>query len=61
MNKLAYILELIWLGLAVFCIGVGIYATINTGFQTSYMFFVLSALAIIMYFIRRRRRLNMEK
>jgi hypothetical protein len=44
MNKLAYILELIWLGLAIFCLGVGIYATVKSGIAVSYMFFILCAL-----------------
>ncbi|MGE0077730.1 MAG: hypothetical protein AB7S48_07720 [Bacteroidales bacterium] len=61
MEKLAYFLELIWLGLAIFCLSVGIYATIKSGFSVSYMFFILSVLAVAMYYMRRRRRLNTDK
>ena len=60
MGKLAYILELIWLGLAIFCAAIGIYVTIKSGISVSYMFFVLAALAVVMYYMRRRRRINME-
>lgn len=60
MNKLAYILELIWLGLSVFCLGVGFWATYKSGFAISYMFFVLAAVALLMYLFRRSRRKKME-
>ncbi len=60
MGKLAYILELIWLGLAIFCVAMGIYVTIKSGFSVSYMFFILAALAMVMYYMRRKRRTNME-
>jgi len=60
MNKLAFILELIWLALSLFCLGLGIWATSNTGFSKSYMFFVLAVIALLMYFLRRSRRKRME-
>ncbi|MGD9976404.1 MAG: hypothetical protein AB7S54_00510 [Bacteroidales bacterium] len=59
MDKLAYVLELIWLVLTFFCIGMGVYVTVKLGFsKMSYTFFILGALAFAMYFIRRRRRLK---
>jgi len=58
MEKLAYILELIWLALAIFCLGVGIYVAINSGLNRySSTFLLLSLFAFGFYYIRRRRRL----
>ncbi|HOK62047.1 hypothetical protein [Tenuifilum sp.] len=59
MNKLAFILELIWLALALFCLGMGIWATYK-GLSNSYMFFVMAVVALLMYFLRRSRRKKME-
>ncbi|MBC7124124.1 MAG: hypothetical protein H5T24_00715 [Bacteroidales bacterium] len=59
MNKLAFILELIWLALALFCLGMGIWATYK-GFSNSYMFFAMALVALLMYFLRRSRRKKME-
>ncbi|HOZ14131.1 MAG TPA: hypothetical protein PLH91_05425 [Tenuifilaceae bacterium] len=62
MNKLAYILELIWFGLAIFCLVVGIYAVVNSGINRySSTFLLLSVFAFGFFYIRRRRRLNAEK
>ncbi|HQE54029.1 MAG: LPXTG cell wall anchor domain-containing protein [Tenuifilum sp.] len=60
MNKLAFILELIWLALALFCLGMGIWATYKTGFSNSYMFLVMALVALLMYFLRRSRRKRLE-
>ncbi|MEW5845754.1 MAG: hypothetical protein AB1777_05740 [Bacteroidota bacterium] len=60
MNKLAFILELIWLALSLFCLGLGIWATAKSGFSSSYMFFVLAVIALLMYFLRRSRRKRLE-
>lgn len=60
MNSLAKILEFIWLVLAFFCLGFGIYATIATGFSQSYMFFALALVAFLMYLLRRVRRKKQE-
>ena len=61
MNKLPVILEFIWLALSVFCVALGIHSTIKYGFKVGRSFFVLAALALLMFYIRRRRRLNGQK
>ena len=58
MNKLPVILEYIWAALAVFCLILGIHSTIKLGIGFSYMYFVLSVLALIMFLIRRWKRLK---
>lgn len=63
MNKLPIILEYIWLGLSVFCVALGIHAIVKVGntSQVSTTFFILAILALLMFFIRRKRRINANK
>lgn len=56
MSIIPRILEVVWLVLAVICLGFAIYATATVGFNQSYMFFILALVAVLMYFIRRHRR-----
>ncbi|MDD2279095.1 MAG: hypothetical protein PHD06_01650 [Bacteroidales bacterium] len=56
MSKLAVVLEIIWLILAFICVGFGIYITVKVGFNQSYMFFILSVVALLMYTLRRHKR-----
>ncbi|MDX9845440.1 MAG: hypothetical protein RBT74_00540 [Tenuifilaceae bacterium] len=56
MSIIPRILEVVWLILAVVCLGFAIYATVTVGIDQSYMFFVLALVAVLMYFIRRHRR-----
>lgn len=58
MNKLPVVLEFIWLVLAVCCVGLGIHATVKHGFVVGRTFFILAILALLMFYIRRRRRIN---
>lgn len=53
-------MEGIWLGLSLACIVLGVYATINQGFAKSYMFFVLSLAAVLMFLLRRYKRKQVE-
>lgn len=56
MSKLSLVLEVIWLGLSLFCIGIGVHSTLKVGFEQSYMFFILSVVAAFMYGLRRYKR-----
>ncbi|HPD94326.1 MAG: hypothetical protein H6537_02310 [Bacteroidales bacterium] len=60
MNKVTFILELIWLGLAIACLGLGIHSTLKFGFSISYMFYILAVVAFLMYLLRRYRRKKIE-
>jgi membrane protein implicated in regulation of membrane protease activity len=58
MSKIPMALEAIWLVLALLCMAIGIHSTIKIGIAQSYMFFILSAVAVLMYLLRRYRRKN---
>jgi Ca2+/Na+ antiporter len=58
MSKISIVMEMIWLVLSGFCLILGIYATVNSGFSTSYMFFVLAVVALLMFFFRRYKRIG---
>ena len=55
------LMEYVWLGVALISFGFGVHATINVGFQKSYIFLVLVILAVLMYVWRRHIRKNVEK
>ncbi|GEM_PF-824467 len=61
MKQLVFILELIWLGLAIFCIGLGAWVMVKAGLNSGYIFFVMAAVAFLMYMLRRSRRKKMQK
>ncbi len=49
------IMEYIWLVLVVVCMVLGVLSTIDKGIENSYPFFILSILAIAMFYLRRKR------
>lgn len=53
-------LEIIWLILAVICLGLGIHSTIGKGLNESYMFFILTLVALLMFALRRYRRKSLS-
>jgi len=46
--------KIIWLLLAVFTLGLALYNLIVNGFESSYMFFVMSFLSFILFFVRKK-------
>lgn len=58
MDKLSRIMEIIWIVLSAACLGIGIYSTIRVGFAASYMFYILALVALVMFWLRRYRRLR---
>lgn len=52
------VMEGVWLVLAFFCLVVGIRSTIILGFDKSYMWFILTVVAALMYLLRRFKRKN---
>ncbi|MBQ9470890.1 MAG: hypothetical protein IJU72_08065 [Bacteroidales bacterium] len=61
MDKLPIILEYIWAVLAVVCLVLGIHSSLRVGFNVSYMFFVLSVLAMAMFGFRRFKRTRSKR
>ena len=55
-SKIFYGIEFLWFFLALVAIAIAVYETIKSGFQQSYMFFIIAGIAIVMFFIRRTIR-----
>jgi len=55
-NKLARSVELLWIITSILCLISGIHQTIYQGFSKSYLFFIFSLLAFLMFRIKRHFR-----
>ncbi len=55
-NRISYILEIVWLLIAVACLILGFYRTYKIGLGQSYMILIISVIAFIMYSVRRYLR-----
>jgi hypothetical protein len=56
------ILETVWLIVAILSIVAGIHKTYTDGgFRESYLFFIISLISFLMFFFRRRMRMNEDK
>lgn len=55
------ILEITWLSIAIVAIFIGAYKISTEGIQEGVYFLVITLVAGIMYGIRRRQRINMDK
>lgn len=57
MNKKgALILEFVWLALAIFAVLFGTHKFIKMGFEKSYIFYIIAAIASFMFILRRSIR-----
>lgn len=62
MYKVIRFLELMWLVIAVCCVVIGTYKFFtNPDYVDALFFYVFAALAVILYFLRRRQRKGMEQ
>lgn len=55
-NKLSRSLEVIWVITSILCLFAAIHQTYYEGFSKSYIFFIFSFVAFIMYLLRRQIR-----
>ena len=55
-NNLARALEILWIITSVLCLFAGIHQTYHEGFSKSYLFFIFSFIAFIMYLLRKEIR-----
>jgi hypothetical membrane protein len=55
-NNINYILEIFWLITSIILVMIGIYNFFKLGFDAAYMFFIMSFLAVLLYFARRYLR-----
>ncbi|HOE04749.1 MAG TPA: hypothetical protein PLZ52_05995 [Bacteroidales bacterium] len=60
-NKVPVIIEYAWIGMAVFCLVLGIIKTGELGIKLSAMFYLLSFISLAMFFMRRMNRKNIER
>ena len=59
--KLIRFLELFWLVIALFSLVFGAYETIKVGINHSYIFFVFTFIAGILFILRKKQRVRMEE
>jgi len=55
-NKFKFILEITWLVVAIFALGIAIHATVMRGFKASIPTYLIFLLALFIYLVRRYSR-----
>ena len=55
-NKLSKSLEIIWLITSLLCLSAAIHQTFNEGISKSYILFIFSLLAFVMYILKKHIR-----
>ncbi|HAM98602.1 MAG TPA: hypothetical protein DCQ26_08305 [Marinilabiliales bacterium] len=58
LQTLKYILEVIWLLVALGTLGIAIYENVNRGFQPALPFYLFAAVALFFYSSRHRERVG---
>jgi hypothetical protein len=58
LNTLKHTLEIIWLLVAIACIGLAIFENIKVGFKQALPFYAFSAVSLFFYTSRRKERIN---
>ncbi|NBC82072.1 MAG: hypothetical protein GVY19_01695 [Bacteroidetes bacterium] len=59
--KLNNLMEVVWFAVFILCLVIAIKQTIETGFIDSLLFYAITLLSLIMYFLRRFIRKNKQK
>ena len=57
-SKFNFVIEIVWLVVAILGILAGIHKTYQTDFKESYPFFIIAAISIFIYLLRRYFRLS---
>ena len=60
-KRIGAFIEYVWLTVAVLSLIGGIHKTYYHGFEQSWMFFVITPIALLMFYIRRRLRKQINK
>ena len=55
-NKLSRTLEIIWVITSILCLSTAIHQTYYEGFSKSYIFFIFSIVAFVMFLLRKQIR-----
>lgn len=62
MYKVVRFLELMWLVIAAVCVVIGTVKVFTVpDIKDALFFYVFSGLSVVLYFVRRRQRINIEK
>lgn len=59
-NIFKKILEYTWLLIAILSLGAGIHKTYKLGFGASFVFFIMTFIAVFMYMFRRNSRISQD-
>ncbi len=60
-NKMVYILEIVWLVLAILSLLAGLFTWYSEGLGESLMLFIITIISIFMYFYRRKLRKSQKR
>lgn len=60
-NKLVYILEIVWLVLAILSFLAGLFTWYSEGLAESLMLFIIAIISLFMYFYRRKLRKSQKR
>lgn len=55
------ILVVAWTLMGILCAGAGIHQTLKTGFDQSYLFFIMAAISFLMAWYRHKQRNNQQR
>ena len=55
------ILERVWAIIGLTCLSIGLWETYRVGIQDSYFFLILALVSGVIWWLRRRRRINIEE
>jgi len=56
-NKFNFIIEIVWLVIAILGLAAGVHKTVISGINESYPFFIITIISIFIYTLRRHFRL----
>lgn len=60
-EKFLIVVEYAWLLMALFCLGIGVYYHLKIGIDKIWLIYLLGAISVGMFFVRRQQRKNIEK
>lgn len=61
MNKVIFFLEKMWMIVAIACFAMAIYKSITVGIEDGLFFLLFGAMATLLWYLRRRTRLQMQE
>lgn len=59
--KMNNLMEVVWIAVFILCLVISVRQTLENGFSSSILFYAITFLSLIMYFLRRFIRKNHQK